>query len=121
MGVTVRNVNDDTNRTLIRSHLAKEAARFRAGNFADPGGIHGADMPGLSALQGGAGRVDIAYADIDGGAQIAFTTTDAGLVNAIHAWFEAQAADHGADAMADMGGAEPMDHSTHPGSPPTLP
>lgn len=84
---------------LIRAHLAEEAARFSEGDFHDPSMIHGEDMAGLHELVMGAGEISIVYSDVDDGGQILFTTEDAALVAALHAWFDQQVADHGAHAQ----------------------
>mgnify|MGYP001825701568 CR=1 FL=1 len=85
---------------LIRAHLAEEAAKFSQGDFHDPEMIHGEDMAGLHELVMGAERLSITYSDIESGGQILYTTEDADLVVALHAWFEQQVADHGEHAMA---------------------
>ena len=83
---------------LVREHLAREAEAFRAGRFDDPMAIHGSEMPGLAALRSSAGRIEIEYADVAAGGRITFTTDDAALADALHAWFDAQLADHGEHA-----------------------
>jgi hypothetical protein len=87
---------------LVRSHLRKEAAAFTHGDFEDPASIHGGSMPGLRALHDGAKRIAIRYADVPNGASITYATADPALVSAIHAWFKAQVADHGAHATMKM-------------------
>lgn len=80
---------------LVREHLAHEAERFVAGDFADPAAIHGDDMPGLAALEEGAADIDVTYADTPAGGRITYTTDDAHLVTALHDWGAAQVSDHG--------------------------
>ena len=95
----------DGNRTqiaLVRSHLRKEAAAFAHGDFADPASIHGGDMPGLHAMRAGSERIKVRYADVPNGAKITYTTADAALVSALHAWFKAQVNDHGPHATMKM-------------------
>ncbi|MNR67789.1 hypothetical protein D3C85_1919740 [compost metagenome] len=41
----------------------------------------------------------ITYKDIEGGAELAFKTSDPALIAALHQWFDAQLSDHGKDAM----------------------
>jgi hypothetical protein len=84
---------------LIRANLAEEAGRFSRGDFHDPSMIHGEDMAGLHELVMGAGEISIVYSDLDEGGQILFTTENAALVAALHAWFDQQVADHGAHAQ----------------------
>ena len=99
--VVVNDPADTANLALIRSHLAEEAALFRTGNYSDPAKIHGMDMPGLHELEAGAARVNVTYVDIPTGGQIAYASNEAALVDALHAWFDRQVADHG---MPGMGG-----------------
>jgi hypothetical protein len=83
---------------LIRAHLRKEAEAFARGDFGDPARIHGADMPGLAALEDGHDRVEVRYADRADGATLTYATREPALVDALHDWFEAQLGDHGAHA-----------------------
>ncbi|WP_063819046.1 hypothetical protein [Herbidospora cretacea] len=84
--------------TLIRAHLAEEAARLARGDYGDPAFIHGGEMPGLRQLQQGHGAVDVRYAEVPSGARITYRTTDPALITALHAWFDAQVTDHGRHA-----------------------
>jgi hypothetical protein len=97
-------VADDPNNSeqieLIRQHLAEEAERFARGDFHDPAMIHGEHMLGLHALIMGAENIRIEYSEIADGAQILYTTENAALVDAIHAWFDAQLLDHGSHAAS---------------------
>jgi len=86
---------DATQIALIQQHLRHEADRFRRGDFTDPAHIHGTAMPGLAALEESAGRIAIDYETTASGARITYTTADAALVTALHAWFDAQVTDHG--------------------------
>ncbi|WP_449060561.1 hypothetical protein [Planomonospora algeriensis] len=83
---------------LIREHLTAEAAGFSKGDYGDPASIHGGDMPGLRELEQGHSRIDIRYAELPAGARITYTTADASLITALHAWFDAQVTDHGQHA-----------------------
>lgn len=89
---------DTTQISLIRQHLTEEVDLFRRGDFTDPGRIHGNQMPGLEALRGHDGRITIDYETTPDGGSITYTTTDPGLRNALHAWFDAQVNDHGQHA-----------------------
>ena len=90
---------DSEQQGLIREHLRKEAAAFAAGNYADPSAIHGATMPGLTALSAGSARIAVRYLDVPNGGRIVFRSHDAALIAALHRWFAAQGSDHGPDAM----------------------
>ncbi|MEZ4698838.1 MAG: hypothetical protein R2834_00790 [Rhodothermales bacterium] len=84
---------------LIQSHLAEEAERFSRGDFHDPAMIHGDHMAGMHELVMGHDRIEIAYTPLPDGGQILYTTDDPALVEAIHAWFDAQVSDHGHHAQ----------------------
>lgn len=96
--VVVREAGNTEQVDLIRQHLEEEAERFARGDFSDPASLHGADMPGLAELAAGAGRVQVAYADLPDGGRITYSTSDPMLVTAIHRWFGAQLSDHAGDA-----------------------
>ncbi len=83
---------------LIRAHLAEEGERFSRGDFHDPATLHGHDMPGLHELVMGHDRMTVSWADVEDGAEIRYTSEDADMVDAIHAWFDAQLRDHGSHA-----------------------
>ena len=80
---------------LIRQHLKEEAAAFATGDYSSPASIHGAGMPGLRELSRAGVRLQVTYEAIDRGARIRFESTDSAVVKALHAWFDAQVADHG--------------------------
>lgn len=91
---------DATQVKLVRQHLQAIRKRFLKGDFSGPAHIHGQDMPGLADLKAARpGQIAIAYKNIEGGAQLIYTTSDAALVTALHQWFDAQLSDHGKDAM----------------------
>ncbi|NNE47428.1 MAG: aspartate carbamoyltransferase, partial [Rhodothermales bacterium] len=75
-----------------------EAAKFQSGDFSDPEAIHGSAMPGLAVLQERFDEVDVALLPHRAGATLTYTATDADVIGAIHAWFDAQVADHGSHA-----------------------
>lgn len=83
---------------LIREHLQTISTQFAAGNFHDPEMIHGPEMAGLHALMMGADRLVITYKEIDLGGEITYSSIDQKLVDALHAWFDAQVSDHGEHA-----------------------
>ncbi|MFH7812364.1 MULTISPECIES: hypothetical protein [Acetobacter] len=84
---------------LIRQHLKTEAQRRAQGDYATPARIHGASMPGLKEMATGAPSIHVVYVELPAGARIVYTTARPELVQAIHAWLDAQAHDHKEDAM----------------------
>lgn len=87
---------------LIRAHLREEASAFSRGDYSSPASIHGSDMPGLSELARSANRIRVAYEPIANGGRIRFDTNEPTLASALHIWFDAQLADHGAHADHHM-------------------
>lgn len=99
--VVAKSATDSTQVRLVREHLHDIQTQFLKGDFSGPSHIHGNEMPGLADLKAvRPGQVAIDYKDVDGGAELSYRTADAKLVAALHAWFDAQLSDHGADAMA---------------------
>lgn len=96
--IVVSDDGDAQQVALIRSHLAQEAAKFARGDFAAPQAIHGDEMPGLNVLRQHYSSIEVAYADIAAGGSITYRSQDRALIDAIHAWFQAQRSDHGAHA-----------------------
>ena len=114
--VVAKNPRDREQIRLIRLHLKQVAHDFGRQEFSAPSAIHGDAMPGLAELRSARpGQVHVRYRDLDRGGQLRFSARDRALVAALHRWFDAQLADHGADAMAGhehgaaaghMGGAD---------------
>lgn len=97
--VLVKDVGNKEQLRLVRSHLREIAARFQNGDFSAPTRIHGASMPGLEQLKRARpGEITIHYRELFNGAQIRYATSSPALVPVLHGWFDAQLADHGADA-----------------------
>lgn len=86
---------------LVRGHLRAIEQQIRRGDFSGPSHIHGDAMPGLAQLKAAKpGQVSIAYRDVAAGAELEYRSRDPRMVTALHQWFDAQLADHGAAAMA---------------------
>jgi hypothetical protein len=101
--VLVKDTADAGQIGLIRAHLREEAARFARGDYADPAGIHGDDMPGLAELRRAQpGQIEIVYSELPLGAQIVYSTLDPALIAAIHRWFDAQLGDHARHAVPGL-------------------
>ncbi|CAL1240177.1 aspartate carbamoyltransferase [Candidatus Methylocalor cossyra] len=98
--VLAKNPADGEQVQRIRAHLAQLAEALSRGDFSWPERIHGADMPGLAALRGAQpGQIEYRYQALPDGAQIDYVTGDAGLIEAIHRYFEAQLHDHARHAL----------------------
>jgi hypothetical protein len=94
--VKANDASDARQAALIRSHLAEEAQRFARGDFSDPAAIHGADMPGMAALERAGAKLRVSYREVPGGASLTYASADPAVVAAIHQWFAAQRSDHAA-------------------------
>lgn len=99
--VVAKDPSENDQISLIRQHLKQETENFQRGDFSDPAKLHGASMPGLRELQGGAHRIRISYTDVPAGGAIRFETSDIHLITAVHRWFGAQLSEHGADAVSE--------------------
>ena len=99
--VVAKNPGDTAQVDLIRKHLKHIQTQFAKRDFSDPSHIHGEEMPGLRQIEEAkSGQIKMTYANLPAGAKVTYSTSEPGLVKALHAWFDAQLSDHGADAMA---------------------
>ena len=55
-------------------------------------------MPGLATLRARGDALDVRYRALAAGAEIRIRANDPDVVEAVHAWFQAQLDDHGAHA-----------------------
>jgi hypothetical protein len=118
--VIARDPTETTQVELVRRHLHALSIEFSLGRFDDPIAIHGPDMPGVDVLRASTGSMAIVYFDVPAGSLITYRTSDPEVVAAIHAWFDAQVADHGLDAVeGPVAGVMTQDawRATYPGVP----
>jgi hypothetical protein len=102
--VVVKSTDDTKQIKLIQAHLQKTADEFRKGDFSVTERMHGADMPGLAQLKKAEiDDVRYEYKPLANGAQIHYSSEYPKLVQALHEWFDAQATEHGSDAIPDHG------------------
>ena len=96
--VVVKSLSDTANLAMIRMHLKMEAENFAKGDYSDPAGLHGEDMPGIKVLERSYSKMNVKYSEIENGARVDFSSTDSEAVAGLHMWFDAQMSDHGKDA-----------------------
>lgn len=98
--VVALSADDQAQIGLIRQHLRDIASRFSQGDFSGPAHIHGEGMPGLKELRNAQpGQWRVEYRELANGGEVDYSSARPELVRAIHAWFDAQLADHGRHAM----------------------
>lgn len=85
---------------LIQEHMQKIADEFRKGDFSVTERMHGPNTPGLARLKrAGTDDIRYEYKPLANGAQIHFSSEYPELVQALHEWFDAQATEHGNEAI----------------------
>lgn len=86
---------------LIQTHLHHLAMKIQAGDWSNQEAIHSPSMPGLATLKAAKiGTVKSEYRGLPDGGQVVLSSADPALRKAIHDLFDAQLADHGADATS---------------------
>jgi hypothetical protein len=88
--VTVLDGADGGQIGLVQGRLRDDAERFQRGDFSDPPGVRGADLPGAAELKVNAKQITIRYYALADGGQIEYVTANPELVHAIHSWLMAQ-------------------------------
>ncbi len=92
--VTVRNGADDKNLIAVRAHLRAIADEFARGRFDKPFQTHGEVPPGVAAMQASAGAIAFRYQDLSDGGAVRIEASDAGLLQAVHAFLRYQITEH---------------------------
>jgi hypothetical protein len=92
--ITVKNRADDENLTALRAHLRAIADEFARGRFDKPFQTHGEIPPGVDVMRANVGAITFRYRDISEGGAVRIETSDAGLVQAVHAFLRYQITEH---------------------------
>jgi len=86
----------------IQAHLLKLSQDFAKGDFSLIERIHGAGMPGLARLKTAkADEIKFEYKALPDGGQIHYASEYPEFVQALHEWFDAQAAEHGSEVKPE--------------------
>ncbi len=108
--VVVKSAANSSEIKLIRVHLQKLVDAFRKGDFSIPEKAHGANMPGLAELKmANPDDIRFEYRELPNGGQIHYSSEYPQYVQALHEWFDAQTAAHGAPSATE--------HSQHHAKP----
>lgn len=78
----------------IRSHMQKIALSFRMGDFAQPGFVHGREVPGTAVMRSRRARISYIPQATSSGGRLRITTRDSAALEAIHEFLAFQRQDH---------------------------
>ncbi|HLK68278.1 MAG TPA: hypothetical protein VKU19_32820 [Bryobacteraceae bacterium] len=92
--VTANSAEDHESRDQIRMHLTHLPGMFAAGNFKAPILIHDQVPPGVPVLERLKAEVRYRYEEIDKGARVRITTSNAEALAAVHEFLRFQIKDH---------------------------
>ena len=92
--VVVQDAGDAESLRQIRAHLAEVARQFTAGDFSMPKAIHDRVLPGIPEMIQRQEAITYLYEDVENGGRVVIRTADPEAVAAIHAFLQAQTADH---------------------------
>ena len=96
MQIIAKSANDTKQIKLMQQYLRQTADEYRKGDFSSTERFHGSDMPGLTQMKAAkSGEIKYQYKALPNGGQIDFSTEYPQLLNALHAWMEAQIKEHG--------------------------
>jgi hypothetical protein len=92
--VTANDPSDHGSRDQIRMHLGHIAQSFEKGDFAIPMFVHDTIPPGVKTMKRRRTSIAYRYEEIDNGALVSISTTDADALDAIHDFLRFQIVDH---------------------------
>ena len=92
--VTVNRSGDDKNLAAVRAHLRSIADEFARGQFDRPFQTHGEVPPGVRTMQARIASITFRYQDLAQGGAVRIETTDAELLDAVHAFLRYQIVEH---------------------------
>jgi hypothetical protein len=78
----------------IRSHMQQIAVSFRTGDFAQPGFVHGREVPGTAVMRSRRARISYIPQATPSGGRLQITTQDSAALKAIHEFLAFQRHDH---------------------------
>lgn len=92
--VTANDSTDTTSRDQIRTHLKHIAGKFAQGDFTAPMFIHSQTPAGVPAMKRLKAEIKYEFAEIEGGAQVRISTSNADAIKSIHEFLRFQINDH---------------------------
>jgi hypothetical protein len=101
MQIIAKSANDAQQIKLMQQYLRQTAEEYGKGDFSSTERFHGTDMPGLAQMKAAkAGEIKYQYKVLNNGGQIIFSSEDPQLLNALHAWIDAQVKEHGSAGLS---------------------
>lgn len=92
--VRANDAQDAESVAQIRGHLQMIAKEFSAGTFTKPEEIHARMPDGVATMKDLGAKIAFKYEELDRGARVRVTTSDARGVEAVHQFMRFQIADH---------------------------
>lgn len=101
MQIVAKSADDSQQIKSMQQYLRQTAEEYGKGDFSSTEKFHGTDMPGLAQMKAAqAGAIKYQYKALNNGGQIVFSTEDPKLLNALHAWIDAQIKEHGSAGLS---------------------
>ena len=102
MQIVAKSANDTKQIKLMQQYLRQTAEEYRKRDFSSTERFHGTDMPGLAQMKSAkTNEIKYEYKELTNGGQILFSTENPELLNALHAWLDAQIKEHGNAVLSD--------------------
>jgi len=94
--IEVRALKSDDTKSIdaIRTHLKSVAKEFASGDFAKPFAVHATNPPGVDVMASRKEKIKYDYSEIENGARVRITTTDAAALDAVHQFLKFQIEEH---------------------------
>jgi hypothetical protein len=92
--VLQRDADDSAGAAVIRTHMARIAAAFAAGDFRLPGFVHAREVPGTEVMATRHSVIGYTADTLPRGGLVRIRTTDPEAVRAVHEFLAFQRADH---------------------------
>jgi acylphosphatase len=101
MQIVAKSADDTQQIKQMQQYLRQTADEYKKGDFSSTERFHGTDMPGLAQMKAAkADAIRYEYKALNNGGQIVFSSEDPQLLNALHAWIDAQIKEHGSAGLS---------------------
>jgi hypothetical protein len=101
MQIIAKSADDARQIKPMQQYLRQTAEEYQKGDFSSTERFHGTAMPGLAQMKAAkTGEIKYQYKALNNGGQIVFSTEAPELLNALHAWIDAQVKEHGSAGLS---------------------